>query len=126
MQSKTISKLEQDVMDVVWECQECSVREVMKRMSRRKRLAYTTVATILQRLYLKGLVKRKEMKLSYLYSPKISQKAYTKSVARLFLQRFIRSFGDTAVASFAESIESIPKAKKDYLLRLLQEYDKRK
>ena len=108
-------------MNVVWECGDCSVREVLTRINKKKKLAYTTISTILQRLYDKGLVARTNMRLVIYYSPKLSKENYSKNMARSFIAKFFNSFGDAAIASFAESIDKLPKSKKEYFLKLLSQ-----
>src|SRR3989338_10403105 len=120
MEQKSMSELEQEVMVIVWKCKSCSVRDIMAQLTNKK-LAYTTVATILHRLYNKGLVARKSKGVSFRYSPKIAKEMYTKRFAQAFIKKFFSSFADTAVVSFAQSIDSLPTDKKSYLLKLLQE-----
>ena len=117
--NKSISDLEQKVMNIVWELKKCSVRDVFNILNSPKKLAYTTVATLLQRLYEKGLVNRNDDNLTLLYSPKISKESYSKKMAKLLTNSFFKSFGDTAIASFAESIYKLPKHKREYFLKLL-------
>ncbi len=126
MKSTTLGELEQKIMDILWENKSCSGRDVLKVLEKDKKLAYTTVATILQRLFDKGLLDRKEDKNGYLYSPKITKEKYSKSIAQSFLRKFINSYGDTAIASFAESVDNLPEKKRQYFLDMLDEYDKRK
>jgi len=126
MKTKTLSLLEQEVMNIVWGCGYCSVRDVLKKISRKKKLAYTTVATILSRLYQKGLVLKETHDSRLYYFPKISKVDYGKSAARSFMRQFFSSFGDSAVASFAQSIERLPKDKKKRLLKLLANPDENK
>ncbi|QQS38789.1 BlaI/MecI/CopY family transcriptional regulator [Candidatus Woesebacteria bacterium] len=122
----SLGELEQQIMDIVWECKNCSARDVLNKLETDKKLAYTTVATILQRLFDKGLLTRKENTAGHIYSPKISKGKYTKNVAQSFLKNFISSFGDTAIASFADSIDKLPEKKRKYFLEVLDEYDKNK
>lgn len=117
--NKSISELEQTTMNVVWELKKCSIRDVSNRLNSGKKLAYTTVATLLQRLHEKGLVNRNDDNLTLLYSPKISKKTYSEKMAERLTNNFFKSFGDTAIASFAESIDKLPKQKKEYFLKLL-------
>lgn len=121
MAQQMMSKLEQEVMSVIWKCRSCSVRDVMTKLTNKKKLAYTTVATILQRLYEKGIVTRKSYGISFTYSPKITKEIYSKKFAQSFIKKFFSSFSDTAVVSFAESLDTLPKEKKSYLLKLLEE-----
>lgn len=124
METKQLSELEQEVMNIVWELKNCSVRDVLEELTKSKKLAYTTVATILQRLNDKGVVVRKGSGQTFSYSPKISREVYSKNVAQTFIQKFFRSFGDTALASFAETLDKLPTEKKKHLLKLLSDRGK--
>lgn len=121
---KSLSGLEQVVMNIVWELKNCTVRDVLLELNQTKKLAYTTVATILQRLCDKGLVKKLGKSHTLIYTAKQSKELYSKNIVKSYLQKFIHSFGDTAIASFAKSIESLPKAKRAYFLKLLKLHDK--
>lgn len=117
----SLGALEQRIMDIVWERRSCSVRDILIKLSNNKKLAYTTVATILNRLYEKGLVTRREGKNGYTYSPKISKEKYSQNIAKSFIKTFMNSFGDAAIASFAQGIDKLPEAKRKYFLKLLGE-----
>lgn len=126
MKKTSLGILEKQVMNIVWQQKSCSIRDVLKILEPKKKLAYTTVATVLQRLCDKGLLKRKEGKIGYIYSPKLSKESYSKNIARSFLKNFIDSFGDTAIASFADSIDKLPDKKREYFIKLLEEHDTNK
>lgn len=117
---KSLSSLEQEVMNIIWNAKVCTIREVLEQIHKDKDLAYTTVATIFTRLYDKGFLKREEKHSVIQYSPKISRENFSKKVAGSFLTNFFQSFGDTAIASFADSIEELPTEKKEYFLKLLE------
>ena len=80
------------------------------------------MATLLQRLYEKGMVHRESEGLAFVYSPKLTRKKYSKNIAKSFLHNFFKSFGEPAIVSFAESVESLPKKKREDLLKLLDTY----
>ena len=126
MKPKQLSNLEQEVMDIIWLCKECTIRDVLTEISKKRKIAYTTVSTIIQRLEDKGFIAKNQKGIAYFYNPKISKESYSKRVAKSFLKNFVNSFGDTAISSFAESIDTLPKKKKDYFLELLDEYGKNK
>lgn len=126
MKQKLLSNLEQEIMEIVWEHGKCSVRDVLNNVKIDKKYAYTTVATILSRLYEKELVIKKENKQGYFYSAKVTKESYSKNLAQTFLKKFFDTFGDVAVASFAESIDILPTKKRHYLLTLLENHDKNK
>ena len=117
MKTVSLGELEQRIMDIVWKQKKSSAREIQTKLDRE--LAYTTVATILNRLYEKGLVTRREGKNGYTYSPKISKEKYSQNIANSFIKNFMNSFGDAAIASFAQGIDKLPEAKRKYFLKLL-------
>lgn len=120
MNVKRISNLEYEVINILWIRGECTIRDVFEILLQNKKLAYTTVATILKRLLDKGLVVRNEKNFVIHYSPKISKAEYSRSLSSTFFSKFFQSYGDMALASFAESIEKLPKDKKKHLLGLLE------
>jgi len=124
MKTKSLGELEKQIMDIVWERNGCSTREVLTNLKKNQKLAYTTVATILHRLYDKGLLRRKEDRSGFIYSPKLSKERYSRNIARVFLRKFMDSFGDAAITSFAESIDKLPEGKRRNLLELIEKYDK--
>jgi predicted transcriptional regulator len=123
MDIKQLSPLEQEVMNIVWGFKQCTVRDVSEKLES-KNLAYTTVSTILTRLYEKGMLEKLGEDVAIVYKPKLQKKEYGKKLAQLFMQTFYANFGSIAASSFAESIEELPKDEKEYLLKLLKEYDK--
>lgn len=123
---KSLGDLQQQIMDIVWQRNKCSTRDIVSELKKTRSVAYTTVATILQRLYNQELLERTEQGLAYMYSPKLSKESYGKKLAQSFLKKFIHSFGDVAIAAFVETIDTLPKGKKDYFLKLLGDHDKTK
>lgn len=126
MKTVSLGELEQRIMNIVWEMKSCSTRDVQNKLGKDRKLAYTTVATVLQRLYEKGLITRTAKTKAHIYFPRVSKESYGRNIAQSFLKRFINSFGDTAIASFAESIEQLPKEKRKYFLKLLKDNEKNK
>ena len=123
MEMKRLSDLEQEVMGIIWTACPCSIKEIKTILDTKKKLAYTTVATIVQRLEQKGMLKRAsecEGDCNCIkYEAKLSKKEYTKILAQSFLHNFQKSFGDIAITSFADSISGLSKEKRDYFLKLL-------
>ena len=123
MDIKQLSPLEQEVMNIVWSFKQCTVKDVSGKL-KSKKLAYTTISTILTRLYEKGMLEKLGEDVAIVYKPKMKKKEYGKKLAQLFMQTFFTNFGSVAASSFVESIEELPKDEKEYLLKLLKEYDK--
>lgn len=126
MRAKPLSDLEQEIMEIVWALGKCTIREVVDETNKAKDLAYTTIATILGRLQEKGLVDKDTTAFTVVFTPRQTKEAFSRKMARTLLDKFFGTFGDAAVASFAQSIDSLPKEKRGHLIKLLQKYDKNK
>ena len=73
---KTMRDLPQaqfEVMEVLWEKGEATIREVHAVLSARRKLAYTTVATLLTRMRGKGYVRAREKNFAYIFRPLVTR-----------------------------------------------------
>lgn len=70
-QDAGLGPLEREVMNVLWDNGEACVKEVAQNLARP--LAYTTVMTTMDRLFKKGLLRRKKAERAFLYTPKLSR-----------------------------------------------------
>lgn len=67
---KSLGGLEAEVMKRLWTITEPqSVHDLVERLSDRKKLAYTTVLTVVTHLHDKGWVSREKRQRAYFYSP---------------------------------------------------------
>ncbi len=74
-----LGPLEIQVMEVVWNCGESSVRDVVEKMD--NRLAYTTVMTTLDRLYKKGLLDRYKSERAFVYTARVTSDEWERQRA---------------------------------------------
>jgi BlaI family transcriptional regulator, penicillinase repressor len=58
MATAKLSKLELNIMEALWTCGACSIREIHDAFPKRGRPAYTTVQTMVYRLEAKQMVRR--------------------------------------------------------------------
>jgi predicted transcriptional regulator len=82
-----LGDLQRAVIEVVWELGEASVHQVRKRLARKKKLAYTTVLTAMQKLEKAGWLRHRAQGKTYIYLPTRSrEQAGAKSVQK-FMER---------------------------------------
>ncbi len=60
---------ELEILQVLWERGPCTVREVMKVLNPARRRAYTTVMSLMNVMFEKGLVKREPRGRAFVYGP---------------------------------------------------------
>ncbi len=101
-----LSPLEGDVLGVLWPDREFRVREIYKLLRKERKVALTSIAVILDRLFEKGVVDRKIESarggLRYMYFPKKDRKQFEESVVEETVNKLIAKFGNVAVAYFNE------------------------
>lgn len=78
-----LGDLEADVMDKVWGARgPVAVKDVREALHPHRPLAYTTVMTVMDRLFHKGWLSRERVGRSYRYSPALSRGEYTARLMR--------------------------------------------
>ncbi len=118
---KVLGELESDVMEIVWRAKKpVSVSDVINILSKQREIAYTTVMTIMGRLTDKGLLKRTASGKAYIYKPTYSKDTFLTRISRQIIKNLVSSFGDTAIAHFAEELENITPSKKQKLIKILK------
>ncbi len=84
-----LGQLQRAVIEVVWELGEASVHQVRERLGRKKKLAYTTVLTAMQKLEKAGWLRHRAEGKSYVYLPTRSrEEAGAKSVLKFMKRTF--------------------------------------
>jgi predicted transcriptional regulator len=69
-----------ELMEILWPLGEASVKDVWKRLNPARRLAYTTVMTVLEKMYRKGILAQRKKGKAFLYSPALSREEALKRV----------------------------------------------
>ena len=87
--SSALTEAEQKIMQVLWDTGEATVKDVHETLNRKKKLAYTTVMTVLKILSEKGYAGNRKEGRAFVYFPLISQqdarqKAISSLVSRFF------------------------------------------
>jgi predicted transcriptional regulator len=102
--------LELECLKALWEIGEANVRAVQQQMEPRKRLAYTTVMTLLERLAKKGGVARRKVGRAFFYTATVEREAMRrKAVQELADSLFegsmdlLRNYAFNGVASTASA-----------------------
>ncbi|MHC4060966.1 MAG: BlaI/MecI/CopY family transcriptional regulator [Planctomycetota bacterium] len=80
-----LGRLQRAVIETVWELGEASVHEVRQKLGQKKKLAYTTVLTAMQKLEQAGWLRHRNEGKSYVYLP-----TRTREEAGAMFQHLIR------------------------------------
>jgi len=82
-----LGRLQRSVIEVVWELGEASVHDVRDRLGRKKKLAYTTVLTAMQKLEKAGWLRHRTQGKSYVYLPTRSREEAGANSVHKFMER---------------------------------------
>jgi len=86
--NRKLTPVEWEIMESVWELgNRTTARDVFNHIYPNGEKAYTTVQTILNNLYSKGMLKREKIGMVNFYSPTKSRKNMVKSEFSFFLSR---------------------------------------
>ena len=103
MPSPKLSKLEYQIMETLWSKGECSIREVQESFPARKRPAYTTIQTTVNRMEGKDVVRRvKKVGNFHIFAPAISREA----AQRRLIDDLLAIFGGHSQPVMAHLIEA--------------------
>lgn len=101
-----LSPLECDVLNVLWKRERMKVRDIYRIVRKRRKVALTSIAVILDRLHKKQIVERTvetgKGGECYIYYPKITKIDFQKSVVEKTVDKLIDTFGPVAVNYFNE------------------------
>ncbi len=119
---KLLGELESEIMEIIWAFKKpISVKNVTEMLQKERKIAYTTVMTVMGRLVEKGLLKRAEVGKAYLYHSAYSKDKFLTKISRQIIKNFVASFGESAVANFTQEIAKISPEKRRELIKLLEE-----
>jgi predicted transcriptional regulator len=113
-----LGRLERAVMDTVWAGGDFSVREVQTALGRP--VAYTTVMTTLDRLYKKGLVKRRREGRAFVYAAAVERHEIEATMTTGLLNGVLAS-GPVATRPFLSNLVDAVGDSNDGLLDELEQ-----
>ena len=104
-----LGPLEHQIMRIIWKQNKASVYSVIEELKEEKKLAYTTVMTVMSRLVCKGILKREKEGKVYFYKPAQTRKVYVRVLIKKIIFNCIDRFGDEAKTAFHEEIRNLSK-----------------
>jgi predicted transcriptional regulator len=100
--SKTLTDQELEIMKIVWERQTTTVRGVYEALLERRRVAYTTVMTMMKILEHKGYLNRKQVDRAYVYRPAQPKNRVIRAMVRDFVNRVFNGSAEPLLVHLIE------------------------
>ncbi|MEO8725599.1 MAG: BlaI/MecI/CopY family transcriptional regulator [Acidobacteriaceae bacterium] len=102
-QDAGLGPLEREVMEVLWTDGEGCVKDVAQRLARP--LAYTTVMTTMDRLFKKGLLRRKKFERAFLYASKLTRAQWeSERAGGVFAEFLAASSSELLLSSLVDAV----------------------
>jgi predicted transcriptional regulator len=97
------TRSELEILSVLWEKGEATVREVFEVINQQKKTSYTTILKFMQIMHEKGLVKRNENSRAHIYRAKIKQ---TETGKQMLDEVMNKVFGGSALKLVQQVLEN--------------------
>jgi BlaI family penicillinase repressor len=101
--SKYPTELELEILKILWRDGQASVRHVRKRLAGFRKLAYTSVMTMMTIMTEKGYLKRSKEGNYYVYKPRITEEETTRGILSDIVERL---FDGSATAAMVNLLET--------------------
>lgn len=106
--------LQAEVMTAVWRLGQATVEEVRGAQPRRRRSAYNTIQTVMNRLVDRGLLTRKRRGNAYVYAARYDEAAY---LARTIGDRLAGASPEARRAALVHLVDSLGPGEQDEVAR---------
>jgi BlaI family transcriptional regulator, penicillinase repressor len=101
-QSTTLTGQELEIMKVVWERESVTVRDVYEALLERRKVAYTTVMTMMKILEQKKYLKKSQAERAYVYRPAQPKRQVIGAMVREFVNRVFNGSAEPLLVHLVE------------------------
>ncbi len=102
MERREYGELELTVLELVRKKKEATVREIFSEFEDN---AYTTILTIMKRLFDKGFLKRRKVKKSFIYEVQNQKFSHVKRFTNKLKERFFKGSNQEMVCYFLDNLD---------------------
>lgn len=107
---KLLGDLEADIMQAVWSRgqQPVTVREIHEALEASRKIAYTTVMTVMGNLARKGILQTEKSGKAHLYRATETYEQFTERAVGRIVEELMKDFSAPAIAHFARAVNQNP------------------
>lgn len=120
-----LAEQELEIMKIVWRRGSATVRDVYEELLGQRKIAYTTVMTMMGILEQKGFLKKSADERAYLYTPAQPQREVVGSMVQDFVKRVFNGSAKPLLVHLIED-QTISPEELDEISRLLKETRRKK
>jgi BlaI family penicillinase repressor len=116
----TLTPQELEIMKVVWECDSATVRDVYEALLKQRKIAYTTVMTMMKILETKGYLKKRRQDRAFVYQPVRPKSQVIGGMIREFIDRVFNGAAEPLLVHLVKS-RHISEKDLQKIIRLVEE-----
>ncbi len=98
----TLTEQELEIMKIVWDLDHATVRDVYETILKQRRIAYTTVMTMMKILETKGYLKKSQEDRAYVYRPSEPKQSVIRGMVRDFVNRVFNGSAEPLLVHLVE------------------------
>jgi len=115
--ARYLGDLQAAVMEIFWRRESATVREVADHLNSKRSLAYTTVLTLVSRLWSRGLLEREPEGRGFRYWAAKSRDDFLAELSDELIDRLFADFGAIGVARVGERLSELNERQRQALKR---------
>lgn len=100
--SKTLTAQELEIMKVIWDREHATVRDVYEALLERRKVAYTTVMTMMKILEQKGYLRKSQEERAYVYRPAQAKRQVIGAMVKDFINRVFNGSAEPLLVHLVE------------------------
>lgn len=97
-----LTEHELEIMKIVWQLDRATVRDVYETILKQRRVAYTTVMTMMKILERKGYLKKSQEDRAYVYRPSQPEESVIRGMVRDFVNRVFNGSAEPLLVHLVE------------------------
>ncbi|MCI1695073.1 BlaI/MecI/CopY family transcriptional regulator [Aneurinibacillus aneurinilyticus] len=116
--------LEAKIMELLWEADELSIKEVQQHLEKDKPVNFNTVMTVMNRLVEKGILKKRVQGRLSLFQPVQSKEEFMEEQSKKLTENLLDEFGGVVLNHMIDSLKEADQTLLDKLEQKIQQLKK--
>ncbi|MGM0883090.1 MAG: BlaI/MecI/CopY family transcriptional regulator [Bacillota bacterium] len=116
--------LEAKIMELLWEAEELSIKDVQQRLEKDKPVNFNTVMTVMNRLLDKGILEKRLQGRLSLFRPTQTKEDFIEDQSKKLTENLLDEFGGVVINHMIDALTEVDKSLLDKLEHKIQQLKK--
>ncbi len=114
-------ELEAKIMEILWEMGPLKGKIIHQEITKEKKLAYTTILTVLDRLSKKGFIEKIQKPHSIIFIPTVKKEEFKKFLVKQLINSAVNISNELAISTFADTFSKIDPKELEKISKLIKD-----